>query len=187
MSTCGLNAKGQFAIVYNGSMCVYDGIPTEKVQEIMLMAAATTKSSEMKIGIPFTSLFSSAAPSSPQGTSNNVPSPPSVCFPAADKSSICRMQEFPLARRQSLQSFLKKRRIRVRGKAPYASSSSKAVNNIDNNSTPPFPVTDANTSTHIAINFLVSLCALYRKREKDPDLIMLRLLRIPHLTIQVNT
>ncbi|CAI8610902.1 unnamed protein product [Vicia faba] len=133
MSTCGLNAKGQFAIVYNGSMCVYDGIPAEKVQEIMLMAAATAKSSEMKIGIPFTSLFSSAAPSSPQGTSNNVPSPPSVCFPAADKSSICRMQEFPLARRQSLQSFLEKRRIRVRGKAPYASSSSKAVNNIDNN------------------------------------------------------
>ncbi|KAL5065669.1 hypothetical protein RYX36_027406 [Vicia faba] len=133
MSTCGLNAKGQFAIVYNGSMCVYDGIPAEKVQEIMLMAAATAKSSEMKIGIPFTSLFSSAAPSSPQGTSNNVPSPPSVCFPAADKSSICRMQEFPLARRQSLQSFLEKRRIRVRGKAPYTSSSSKAVNNIDNN------------------------------------------------------
>ncbi|KAL5060174.1 hypothetical protein RYX36_031778 [Vicia faba] len=43
MSTCGLNAKGQFAIVYNGSMCVYDGIPAEKVQEIMLMAAATAK------------------------------------------------------------------------------------------------------------------------------------------------
>ncbi|KAL5060962.1 hypothetical protein RYX36_032566 [Vicia faba] len=31
MSTCGLNAKGQFAIVYNGSMCVYDGIPTAKI------------------------------------------------------------------------------------------------------------------------------------------------------------
>ncbi|CAI8591180.1 unnamed protein product [Vicia faba] len=30
MSTCGLNLKGQFAIVYNGSMCVYDGIPAEK-------------------------------------------------------------------------------------------------------------------------------------------------------------
>ncbi|CAK8563908.1 unnamed protein product [Lathyrus sativus] len=133
MSTSGLNAKGQFAILYNGSMCVYDGIPAEKVQEIMMMAAATAKSSEMKSGIPFTSLFSSATPSSPQGTSNNVPSPPSVCFPAADKSSICRMQEFPLARRQSLQSFLEKRKIRVRSKAPYSSSSSKGVSNIDNN------------------------------------------------------
>ncbi|KAI5415383.1 protein TIFY 3 [Lathyrus oleraceus] len=134
MSTSGQNAKGQFAILYNGSMCVYDGIPREKVEEILMMAAATAKSSEMKSGIPFTSLFTSfATPSSPQGTSNNVPSPPSVCFPAADKSSICRMQEFPLARRQSLQSFLEKRRMRVRGKVPYTSSSSKGTNNIDNN------------------------------------------------------
>ncbi|XP_058729969.1 protein TIFY 3-like [Vicia villosa] len=133
MSSSGLNAKGQFAIYYNGSMCVYDGIPAEKVQEILMMAATTAKSSELKSGIPFTSLFTSATPSSPQGTSNNLPSPPSVCFPAADKSSICRMQEFPLARRQSLQSFFEKRRIRVRSKAPYTSSSSKEANNMNNN------------------------------------------------------
>ncbi|AES92113.1 divergent CCT motif protein [Medicago truncatula] len=123
----------QFAILYNGSMCVYDGIPAEKVHEIMMMASANAKSSEMKSGIPFNSLFSSTTPSSPQGNSDNLPSPPSVGFPAAEKSSICRMQEFPLARRQSLQRFLEKRRIRVRSKAPYTSSSSKAANNSDNN------------------------------------------------------
>ena len=35
LSTSGLNAMSpgttQFAILYNGSMCVYDGIPAEKV------------------------------------------------------------------------------------------------------------------------------------------------------------
>ncbi|AES92112.1 putative transcription factor TIFY family [Medicago truncatula] len=137
LSTSGLNAMTpgttQFAILYNGSMCVYDGIPAEKVHEIMMMASANAKSSEMKSGIPFNSLFSSTTPSSPQGNSDNLPSPPSVGFPAAEKSSICRMQEFPLARRQSLQRFLEKRRIRVRSKAPYTSSSSKAANNSDNN------------------------------------------------------
>jgi len=56
------------------------------------MASANAKSSEMKSGIPFNSLFSSTTPSSPQGNSDNLPSPPSVGFPAAEKSSICRMQ-----------------------------------------------------------------------------------------------
>jgi hypothetical protein len=60
----------------------------------MLMASANAKSSEMKSGIPFTSLFSTTnnPPSPPQGTSDNLPSPQSVCFPAAEKTSICRMQ-----------------------------------------------------------------------------------------------
>lgn len=57
-----------------------------------MMASANAKSSEMKSGIPFNSLFSSTTPSSPQGNSDNLPSPPSVGFPAAEKSSICRMQ-----------------------------------------------------------------------------------------------
>ncbi|WJX96398.1 hypothetical protein P8452_77609 [Trifolium repens] len=128
----------QFAIVYNGSMCVYEGISAEKMHEIMLMASANAKSSEMKSGIPFTSLFSTTnnPPSPPQGTSDNLPSPQSVCFPAAEKTSICRMQEFPIARRQSLQSFLEKRRMRVRSKAPYTSSTSKEANNIENNFNP---------------------------------------------------
>ncbi|XP_045813279.1 protein TIFY 3-like [Trifolium pratense] len=127
----------KFAILYNGSMCVYEGIPAEKMHEIMLMAATNAKSSEMKSGISFTSLFSTTNnPPSPQGTSDNLPSPQSVCFPAAEKTSICRMQEFPIARRQSLQSFLEKRRMRVRSKAPYTSSTSKEANNIENNFNP---------------------------------------------------
>lgn len=133
MAVTGQNAATpQFAMLYNGSMCVYDGIPAEKVHEIMMMASANAKSSEMKSGIPFTSLISTS-PSSPQGgTSNNLASLQSVSFPV-EKSSICRIQEFPITRRQSLQMFLEKRKIRLGSKAPYTSSTSKKVNNVENN------------------------------------------------------
>ncbi|TKY54355.1 TIFY 3B [Spatholobus suberectus] len=121
----------QFSILYKGNMCIYEGIPAEKVREIMLIASTSAKSAEMKSGIPLTSLFPTS-PSSPQGNSTNLASPQSVCFPAK-KSSICRLQEFPIARRQSLQRFLEKRGKRLGNKAPYAFLATKAVNNIDHN------------------------------------------------------
>ena len=72
-------------------------------------------------------------PSSPHATSNNVASPQSICFPA-EKNSICRLQEFPIARRHSLQRFLEKRRDRLGSKAPYPTlSTTKMADNIENN------------------------------------------------------
>lgn len=56
----------------------------------MLIAAASAKSTEMKSGIPFTSLIPTT-PSSPQGTSTNLASQQSICFPV-EKSPICRLQ-----------------------------------------------------------------------------------------------
>lgn len=104
----------QFSILYKGKMCIYEGIPAEKVREIMLIASVSAKSAEMKSGIPLTS-FIPKSPSSSQGNSTNLPSPQSV------KSSIRRLQdEFPLARRQSLQRFLEKRRNRLANKSPHA-------------------------------------------------------------------
>ncbi|RDX88123.1 Protein TIFY 3B, partial [Mucuna pruriens] len=120
----------QFTILYKGKLCIYDGIPAGKVREIMMIASTSAKSAEMKSGIPLTSLIPTNS-SSQQGNSTNLASPQSVCFPAK-KSSICRLQdEFPIARRQSLQRFLEKRRNRLGNKAPYASSGTKVVNNID--------------------------------------------------------
>ncbi|BAT76941.1 hypothetical protein LR48_Vigan01g288800 [Vigna angularis] len=111
----------KFTILYKGNMCVYEGIPAEKVREIMLIASVSAKSAEMKRGVPWTSLISKS-PSSLLGNSTD----------SAKKSSIRRLQdEFPLARRQSLQRFLEKRRNRLANKAPYASSKNMA-DNIEN-------------------------------------------------------
>ncbi|XP_027917073.1 protein TIFY 3-like [Vigna unguiculata] len=112
----------KFTILYKGNMCVYEGIPAEKVREIMLIASVSAKSAEMKSGVPWTSLISKSA-SSLLGNSTD----------SAKKSSIRRLQdEFPLARRQSLQRFLEKRRNRLANKAPYISTKNLA-HSIENN------------------------------------------------------
>ncbi|KAK7347940.1 hypothetical protein VNO80_22483 [Phaseolus coccineus] len=111
-----------FSILYKGNMCIYEGIPAEKVREIMLIASVSAKSAEMKSGVPWTSLISKS-PSSLLGNSTNC----------AKNSSILRLQdEFPLSRRESLQRFLEKRRNRLANKAPYASTKNMA-HNIENN------------------------------------------------------
>ncbi|KAK7388328.1 hypothetical protein VNO78_23142 [Psophocarpus tetragonolobus] len=125
-----------FTILYKGNMCIYEGIPAEKVREILLIASVSAKSAEMKSGIPLTSLITKG-PSSPQDNSTNLSASQSVCFPAK-KSSIGRLQdEFPLARRQSLQRFLEKRRYRLANRAPYAAAK-KVVHNFYPDSTPDF-------------------------------------------------
>ncbi|MED6122983.1 hypothetical protein PIB30_045026 [Stylosanthes scabra] len=139
MPASGLNASTstQFTVLFNGNTFVYDGISTEKVQEILLIAAAYAKSAEVKVGTQssFTPLIptnTSPSPAQKNSTNNNLPSKQSPCLPA-EKHSICRLQEFPLARRQSLQRFLEKRRVRLFSKAPYGFSKDMAGELIENN------------------------------------------------------
>ncbi|KAL4332703.1 hypothetical protein GQ457_07G039320 [Hibiscus cannabinus] len=132
MPASGLNttssAPSQFTIFYNGSICVFDAIPAEKVREIMLIAATAAagaaNSIDMKNVATDCATTSPALTRSPslQSTATALASPLAQVYPI-NRPAFCKLQELPIARRHSLQRFFEKRRDRLVNRNPYPNPS----------------------------------------------------------------
>uniref|UniRef100_A0A1J3HCL8 Protein TIFY n=1 Tax=Noccaea caerulescens TaxID=107243 RepID=A0A1J3HCL8_NOCCA len=111
----------QLTIFFGGSVTVFEGIPAEKIQEILRIAAAAAKSIETKVSSTSVSpVPSSALNRAPSFSSTSTAASPAAQSFPVNPISFCRSAaDLPIARRHSLQRFLEKRRDRLVNKNPY--------------------------------------------------------------------
>ncbi|KAK6240446.1 Tify domain - like 4 [Theobroma cacao] len=113
-STGVVSSKAQLTIFYAGVINVYDNVPTDKAQAIMLLAGES-------------SLSKPIANEKPRTDAKTPLPPPNV-------ESSCKLQaDLPIARKISLQHFLAKRRHRIGNNSPYAPAANKDEEKVDIN------------------------------------------------------
>ncbi|KAJ0266496.1 Protein TIFY 3B [Hirschfeldia incana] len=117
----------QLTIFFGGKVRIFNGIPADKIQEIIRIAAATAKSIETKNSANTSPVASPALNRAPSlsSTSNAAASPAAQSFPIHPISFCRSAADLPIARRHSLQRFLEKRRDRLVSKNPYPASDKK--------------------------------------------------------------
>ncbi|KAE8700365.1 hepatocyte growth factor-regulated tyrosine kinase substrate-like [Hibiscus syriacus] len=135
MPASGLNtaspATSQLTIFYDGIICVFDAIPSEKVREIMLIAATAAagaaKSADVKnvaIDCATTSPVLTRSPSLQSTATATALASPQAQVYSINRPTFYKLQaELPIARRHSLQRFLEKRRDRLVNRNPYPNPS----------------------------------------------------------------
>ncbi|GMI81358.1 hypothetical protein HRI_001805200 [Hibiscus trionum] len=134
MPASGLNttspAPSQLTIFYNGSICVFDEIPAEKVREIMLIAATaaagaanSADTKNVATDCATTSPVLTRSPSLQSTATATALASPQAQVYHINRPVFCKLQELPIARRHSLQRFFEKRRDRLVNRNPYPNPS----------------------------------------------------------------
>ncbi|KAF8016044.1 hypothetical protein BT93_H1563 [Corymbia citriodora subsp. variegata] len=98
------SAMSQLTVFYAGTINVYNNVPVDKAQAIMLLAGES-------------SLTKPVGAKSEDIIKTIPPHPRQISLP-----SICKPQDIPMARKNSLCLFLQKRHDRITNKSPYGSS-----------------------------------------------------------------
>lgn len=98
------SATSQLTIFYAGTINVYNNVPVDKAQAIMLLAGESSLTKPM-------------VAKSEDIIKTVLPHPRRISLP-----SFCKGHDIPMARKNSLCLFLQKRQDRVTNKSPYGSS-----------------------------------------------------------------
>ncbi|GLT77313.1 hypothetical protein SLA2020_489110 [Shorea laevis] len=98
-------SKGQLTIFYAGTINVYDNVPIEKAQAIMLLAGESSLSR-------------------PKSKEMSKTDAKTADFPVSFDSLACNLTgpDLLIARKLSIQHFLERRRHRIINRSPYSSS-----------------------------------------------------------------
>ncbi|CAL1352552.1 unnamed protein product [Linum trigynum] len=110
------SAPKQLTMFYAGMVNVFDNIPAEKVEAIVLLARESCSSKARGV-LPKLDMMKKMQPQQ-----HNTPPACRPKFAGGGCKLQADLQQLPVARKISLQHFMEKRRLRITSKSPYFAS-----------------------------------------------------------------